>query len=66
MQGYKKKFYFMKRQSDGKYAIATMAPNGCMAYLKPQDSGAIIAVVQEEVPFVFRLIKQNEVPFTFP
>ena len=38
-----------------------------MACLKPQDSGAIVAVAQTRVPFVFQLTPQTEVlTFVFP
>ena len=47
------------------YAISTMDTDGNMTYLKPQESGAIVAVAQTYVPFVFQLTPQMEVPFVF-
>ena len=72
MQGPAQNFYFMPSQDLYLvYAMSTMDGADNMTYLKPQDdkhqdSGAIIAVAQTQVPFIFRVTPQPEVPFVFP
>ena len=63
MQGAAHDFYFMNSpELYDVYAMSTMDRGGNMTYLKPQDSGEIVAAAQTQVPFDFRLTPQNS-PF---
>ena len=64
MQGIEQDFTFLSsRGTFNVYSISTMTDDGSVAYLKPQtSSGDIVAMVQTQPLFIFRLTNQPPPP----